>query len=71
MKLKVGVKFRGKMTPGLKNDIINLVNFHAKSRKSENLNFDGVLLSKAYKDLDKKKYRRMMPYDTEEWCKVF
>ena len=61
MKLKVDAKFKGKLTPGLKNDIRNLVNFQAKSRKSENLHFDGVLLSKAYKDLDKKK-------NTEERC---
>ena len=29
-------------------------NFDANSRKSENLHFDGLLLSKAYKDLDEK-----------------
>ena len=45
---------QGKLTCGLKNDITNLVNFHASSRKSENLHFDGILLSKAYKDLDEK-----------------
>ena len=39
------------MTRSLKNDIRNLVNFHASSRKSENLHFDRLLLSKAYKDL--------------------
>ena len=38
----------------LKNNIRNLVNFHASSRKSENLHFDQILLSKAYKDLDEK-----------------
>ena len=32
----------------------NLVNFHGGSRKSENLHFDGLLLSKAYKDLHEK-----------------
>ena len=47
-------KFKGKLTRGLKNDIMNLVNFHASSRKSENLLFDGVLLSKAYEVLDEK-----------------
>ena len=30
----------------------NLVHFHASSRKSENLNFDGLLFPKAYKVLD-------------------
>ena len=29
-------------------------NFDANSRKSENLHFDGLLLSKAYKDLNEK-----------------
>ena len=48
MKLKSDSKFQGKLTRGLKNDIRNLVNFHAGSPKSENLLFDGLLLSKAY-----------------------
>ena len=38
-----------KFTGGLKNDISNLINLHASSRKSENLHFDGLILSKAYK----------------------
>ena len=54
MILKGNVKFKRKLTHGLKNDIRNLVNFHASSRKSENLHFDRILLSKAYKDLDEK-----------------
>ena len=32
----------------------NLVNFHASSRKSENLHFNGLILSKTYKVLDEK-----------------
>ena len=47
-------KFKGKLTRGLKNDTMNLVNIHASSRKSENLLFDGLLLSKAYEVLDEK-----------------
>ena len=31
MTLKGDVKFKGKLTPDLKNDIRNLVNFHASS----------------------------------------
>ena len=58
MKLKGDAKFKGKLTLGLKNDIRNLVNFHASSRKSENLHFDGLLLSKAYKVLDEKVQNR-------------
>ena len=47
-------KFKEKLTYGLKNDIRNLVSFHASSRKSENLHFVQIFLSKAYKDLDEK-----------------
>ena len=54
MTLKGDTKFKGKLTCGSKNDISKLVNFHASSRKSENLHFDQILLSKAYKDLDEK-----------------
>ena len=49
MTLKGDAKFKGKLTRGLKNDIRNLVNFHASSRKSENLHFDGLVLSKVCK----------------------
>ena len=54
MTLKGDPKFKGKLTCGLKNDLRNLVNFHASSRKSENLHFDGLLLSKVYKVLVEK-----------------
>ena len=46
--------FKEKLAGGLKNNIRNLVNFHANSRKSENLHFDWLVLPKAYKDLNKK-----------------
>ena len=58
-------KFKIKLTCGLKNDIRNLVNFHASSRKYENLHFDRILLSKAYKDSDEK-VQRVMSNDPEE-----
>ena len=32
----------------------NLVDFHVSSQKFENLHFEGLLLSKAYKVLDEK-----------------
>ena len=54
MTLKGDTKFKGKLTRGLKNDIRNLVNFHASSQESGNLNFTGLLFSKAYKVLDGK-----------------
>ena len=40
------------LTGGLKNDISNFINFHASSRKSENLHFDGLVLSKGYNVLE-------------------
>ena len=54
MTLKGDTKLKGKLTCGLANYIRNLVNFHANSRKSENLHFNGLILSKAYKVLDEK-----------------
>ena len=47
-------EFKEKLTRGLKNDVRNLVNFHASRRTSENLHFDWFLWSKAYKVLDEK-----------------
>ena len=46
MTLKGDAKFKGKLTRGLKNDMRNLVNFKTSSRKSENLHFDELLLTK-------------------------
>ena len=54
MTLKGDVIFKEQLTGGMKNDIRNLVNFYVISRKSENLHFDGLVLSKAYKVLDEK-----------------
>ena len=54
MTLKGDAKFKGKLTRVFKNDARNLIDFHASSRKSGNFHFDGLLLSKAYKDLDEK-----------------
>ena len=47
-------KFKRKLPCGLKNDIRNLVNFHASSWKSENMYFDWIHLSKTCKYLDEK-----------------
>ena len=52
MTLKGDAVFKEKLTHGLKNDIRNLINFHASSRKSESWHYDGLLFSKAYKVLD-------------------
>ena len=54
MTLKGDAIFKDKLTGSLKNDIRNLVSFHASSLKSGILHFDGLLLSKGYKVLDEK-----------------
>ena len=54
MTLKGYAIFKEKLTGGLKNDIRNLINFHASNCKPENVHFDGLLLPKAYKFLDEK-----------------
>ena len=48
MTLKSDAKVEEKLTLGSKNDMRNLVNFNAGIGKSENLNFDMLLLSKVY-----------------------
>ena len=54
MTLKGDAIFKQKLTGCLKNGIRNLINFHASSPKGENLNFNGLALSKAYNVLDEK-----------------
>ena len=54
MALKGDAIFKEKLIGGLKNDIRNLIGFHASSRKSQNLHFDGLVLFKACKVLDEK-----------------
>ena len=54
MTLKSDAKFEEKLTFGSKNGMNNLVNFNASSGKSENLHFDVLLLSIAYKVSAKK-----------------
>ena len=46
--------FKEILSGDLENDIRNLVTFHASSLKSQNVYFDGLVLSKAYKVLDEK-----------------
>ena len=58
-------KFEEKLALGCKNDIMNLVNFKTSSGKSENLHFDVLLLSIAYK-VSAKKCSRVISYGTEE-----
>ena len=54
MTLKSDAKFEEKPTLGSKKGIKNLMNFNVSSGKSENLHFDVLLLSIAYKVSPKK-----------------
>ena len=58
MTLKCDAKFEEKPILGSKNDLRNLLNFTAKSGKSENLDFDVLLLLK--------KSREVMCHNNEE-----
>ena len=49
MALKIDAKFEGKMICTFKNDMKNLGNFHWSTWKSQNWDFDGILLSKVRK----------------------
>ena len=46
MTLKSDAKFEEKLTCGLENDMRNLANFYQNTQKSQNWDFDGILLSK-------------------------
>ena len=46
MTLESDAKFEKKLTCDLENDMRNLANFHQSTQKSENWEFDGILLSK-------------------------
>ena len=54
MTLESAAKFEENCLLVSKNDMMNLVNFNASSGKSENLHFDALLLSIAYKYSAKK-----------------
>ena len=43
---QIDTKFEGKLTCASKNDMTNLANFHQSTWKSQNWDFDGMLLSK-------------------------
>ena len=44
--LKSDEKFEKKLNCGLENDMRNLANFHCSTGKSQNWDFDGILLPK-------------------------
>ena len=58
-------KFEEKLSFGSKNYMRNLVNFNASSCKSENVHFDVLLFSVAFK-VQMRNYRRMISHYTEE-----
>ena len=69
MTLKDVGKFKRKLTYGLKKDIRSLVNFHASTWKSENLHFDWIHFSKAYKYLDEKVQKSSVSWQLESDAK--
>ena len=69
MTLKSDAKFEEKLTLASKNDIRNLVNFNARSGKSENLHFER-LFSPRYIIFELKNYRGVMRHDTEGLCNI-
>ena len=60
MTVKSDLKFEEKLFPGSKNDMRDLVNLNASSGKSENLYFDELLLSIAFK-VSAKKVQKNFP----------
>ena len=46
MTLDIDAKFEGKLTFVFKNNMKNMGNFHQSTWKSQNWDFDGILLSK-------------------------
>ena len=47
MTLKSDAKFEQKLTCGLENNMRNLANFYQSTSKSQNWDFEGILISKA------------------------
>ena len=64
MTLKCVAKSEEKLPCGLENDMRNLVNFHQSTRKSQNCEFDGILLSKV-ENYEFKIYRGVTCHDNE------
>ena len=60
MTLRSNAKFEEKLALGSKNDMRNLMNFDASSGKYENLLFDVLLLSIAYKVSAKKEQKNYL-----------
>ena len=62
MILKSDTKFEEEPDCHCKNDMRNLVNFHLGTWESQNLHFDGLLISKVYKVSAKKLQRSYLSW---------
>ena len=73
MTLKSDAQFEEKLTLAFKNDMSDLVDFDVSKAKSENMHFNGLILSKIFQrfDLLSKLYgiTCVMCLDTIELCK--
>ena len=69
MTLTSDAKFEEKLACGLENEMRNLANFYQSTRKSQNWDFYGILLSKG-EMYELKIYRGVMCHDNEERCKI-
>ena len=69
MTLNVDAKFKGKLIFAFKKDMRNMGNFHQSTWKSQNWDFDGILLSKVENIFELEIYRGVMCHDNKEWCK--
>ena len=70
MVLKSDAKFKEKLTCGFKYIWHrNLVNFHPTTQKFENFTLMGYFCPR-YTRFELKKYRGVIFYDTDQWCKI-
>ena len=67
MRLKCGAKFKGKLTCDLKNFLGPCLIFMQAVESLEICTLMGFF---CLKEIKIEKYRRVMSYNTEEWCKV-
>ena len=70
MALNIDAKFEGKLTFAFKNNIRNLGNFRQSTWKSQNLDFDGILLNPNQKMYELKIYRGAICHDNEKRCET-
>ena len=69
MTLRSHVKFEEKLTCGLENDMSNLANSHQITGKSQNWDFDGILLPKVENDLKNGSYGELCVMTTKNDAK--